>query len=125
MRGRRRISWRSRSASPGFSSRAVFCMVRPGCRDRSEGRFMRVALLGVSHWHAGMHAKGVLEAGAQIAGVWDPDADAAARFIVEHGGAARPDPAAVLDDRPDLVVALGRGPEAATRLAWLIGQGIP
>jgi predicted dehydrogenase len=38
---------------------------------------------------------------------------------------ARPDAAAVLADRPDLVIALGRGPEAATRLAWLIQHDIP
>lgn len=86
---------------------------------------MRVGILGVGHWHAGMHAKGVLEAGARLAGVWDPDTAAVARFVSETGGAARPDPAAVLDDRPNLVVALGRAPEAATRLAWLIEQDIP
>jgi predicted dehydrogenase len=72
-----------------------------------------------------MHAKGVLEAGAQLAGVWDSDPDAVARFVAQSGGAVRPDAAAVLDDRPDLLVALGRGPEAATRLAWLIEQDIP
>jgi predicted dehydrogenase len=86
---------------------------------------MRVAFLGVSHWHAGMHAAGVLEAGAQIAGVWDSDATAVARFVEANGGVARPNAAAVLDDRPDLVVALGRGPEAAQQLAWLIEQDIP
>ena len=86
---------------------------------------MRVGMLGVGHWHAGMHANGVLEAGAQLAGVWDPDPDAVARFVAQSGGAVRPDAAAVLDDRPDLLVALGRGPEAATRLAWLIEQDIP
>jgi predicted dehydrogenase len=86
---------------------------------------MRVAFLGVGHWHAGMHAKGALEAGAQIAGVWDADAAAVGRFTAENGGTAHSDPAAVLHDRPDLVVALGRGPEAATQLAWLIEQDIP
>jgi predicted dehydrogenase len=86
---------------------------------------MRVGMLGVGHWHAGMHAKGVLEAGARIAGVWDPEPDAAARFVAQSGGVARPDAAAVLADRPDLVIALGRGPEAATRLAWLIQHDIP
>ncbi len=86
---------------------------------------MRVGMLGVGHWHAGMHAKGVLEAGAQLAGVWDADPDAVARFVAQSGGAVRADAAAVLDDRPDLLIALGRGPEAATRLAWLIEQDIP
>ena len=86
---------------------------------------MRVAFLGVGHWHAGMHAKGVVEAGAQITGVWDPDPDAVAGFIAAHGGTPRSDAAAALDDRPDLVVALGRGPEAASRLGWLIEQDIP
>ncbi len=86
---------------------------------------MRVAFLGVSHWHASMHAAGVREAGAQIAGIWDSDAIAVARFVAENGGAAHPNAAAVLDDRPDLVVALGRGPEAAQQLAWLIEQDVP
>jgi predicted dehydrogenase len=72
-----------------------------------------------------MHAVGVLEAGAEIAGVWDPDADAVVRFVAQSGGSARSDAATVLDDRPDLVIALGRGPEAATRLARLIEQDIP
>ena len=43
---------------------------------------MRVAMLGVGHWHAGMHAKGVADAGAEIAGVWDSDIGAVARFVV-------------------------------------------
>jgi predicted dehydrogenase len=86
---------------------------------------MRVGIIGVGHWHSGMHAKGVLEAGAQLAGVWDPDAEAIARFIAANGGNARPDTAAVLHDRPDMIIALGRGPEAATRLGWLIEQDIP
>lgn len=86
---------------------------------------MKVGFLGVSHWHSGMHAKGVLEAGAQVAGVWDADGDAVARFVAAHGGSARPDAAAVLQDRPDLVIALGRGPEAAARLGWLLEQDIP
>ena len=66
---------------------------------------MRVGFLGVGHWHAGMHAKGVLEAGAQIVGVWDPDAGAIARFVSASGGETRPDVAAVLHDRPDLIIA--------------------
>jgi predicted dehydrogenase len=86
---------------------------------------MRVGFLGVGHWHAGMHAKGVLEAGAHIAGVWDPDAEAIARFVSASGGEARPDAAAVLHDRPDLIIALGRGPEAAAQLAMLLQHDIP
>ena len=86
---------------------------------------MRVAMLGVGHWHAGMHAKGVLKAGAEIAGVWDPDVGAVARFVDACGGTARQDAAAAIADWPDLVIALGRGPAAAAQLAWLIEQGIP
>ena len=55
----------------------------------SEEGLMRVAMLGVGHWHAGMHAKGVLEAGAEIVGVWDPDVGAVARFVDACGGIAR------------------------------------
>src|ERR1700755_906270 len=86
---------------------------------------MGAAMLGVGHWHAGMHAKGVLAAGAEIACVWDPDVGAVARFVDAFGGAARPDAVAAIDDGPDLVIALGRGPAAAAQLAWLIEQGIP
>jgi predicted dehydrogenase len=86
---------------------------------------MRVGFLGVGHWHAGMHANGVQEAGATIAGVWDPDAEAIARFVSASGGEARPDAAAVLHDRPDLIIALGRGPEAAARLAMLLQHNVP
>ncbi len=86
---------------------------------------MRVGFLGVGHWHAGMHAKGVQEAGARIVGVWDPDAEAIARFVSASGGEARPDAAAVLHDRPDLIIALGRGPEAAARLAMLLEHDVP
>ena len=80
---------------------------------------MRVGILRVGHWHASMHANGVLEAGAEIAGIWDPDADAVARFVTHSGGEARPDAAAVLADRPDLVIALSSGPSGggAARLA--------
>lgn len=86
---------------------------------------MRVGIIGAGHWHSGMHAKGVLESGGQLAGVWDPDAKAIARFIAANGGEARPDAAAVLHDRPDMIIALGRGPEAAARLGWLIEHDIP
>ena len=86
---------------------------------------MRVAMLGVGHWHAGMHAKGVLDAGGEMAGVWDEDVGEVARFVDGFGGIARPNAAAAIDDRPDLIIALGRGPAAATQLAWLIEQGIP
>lgn len=86
---------------------------------------MRVGFLGVGHWHAGMHAKGVQEAGARIVGVWDPDAEAIVRFVSANGGEARPDAAAVLHDRPDLIIALGRGPEAAARLTMLLEHDVP
>src|SRR5579864_8263033 len=85
---------------------------------------MRVAFLGVSHWHAGMHADGVRAAGAEIAGVWDDDAGAVARFVAAHGGDPCSNCDAVLADRPDLVVTLGRGPENAARLAWMLGQDV-
>ncbi len=86
---------------------------------------MRVGFLGVGHWHAGMHAKGVQEAGAHIVGVWDPDPDAIARFVSANGGEARPDAAAVLHDQPDLIIALGRGPAAAEQLAMLLEHDVP
>ena len=50
---------------------------------------MRVGILGVGHWHAGMHATGVLEAGAEIAGVWDQDVGLPSRASWRRAAARR------------------------------------
>jgi len=85
---------------------------------------MRVALLGVSHWHAGFHAEAVQAAGAEIGAVWDEDAGIATAFAVEHGGRVVSSVGQALAERPGLVVGLGRGPRAAGLLGELLEHDV-
>ena len=68
---------------------------------------MNIALLGVSHWHSGMHADAVRHAGATICGVWDWDPDCAERFATAQDTVAVRSLDAALVPRPDLVVVMG------------------
>ena len=86
---------------------------------------MRVALLGVGHWHAGFHAEAAVSAGAEIAAVWDEDAAIAAAFATRAGGHAVATPQAAMAERPDLAVVLGRGPGAAVLLGQLLDHQVP
>jgi predicted dehydrogenase len=82
----------------------------------------RIALLGASHWHAGFHAEAAFAAGATLAAVWDPDPAAAARL---KAGPAVGSLAAALDTGPDLVIALGRGPDVPGRIEAALARGLP
>jgi predicted dehydrogenase len=86
---------------------------------------MRVALLGVGHWHAGFHAEAATSAGAEIGAVWDEDAAVAAAFAARAGGHVVATPQAAMAERPDLAVVLGRGPAAAVLLGTLLDHDIP
>jgi len=86
---------------------------------------MRVAMLGVSHWHAGFHADAAKAAGAAIAAVWDADAAMAGNFVARHGGHVAATPDAALAERPDLAVVLGRGPANATLVSALLDHAVP
>ena len=86
---------------------------------------MRVALLGVGHWHAGFHAEAATSAGAEIGAVWDADAAVAAAFAERAGGHVVATPAAAMAEGPDLAVVLGRGPAAAVLLAEMLDHPVP
>src|SRR5579864_4231599 len=86
---------------------------------------MRVALLGVSHWHAGFHADAAKAAGAAIGAVWDQDPAVAIAFVARHGGHALATPDAVMAERPDLAVVLGRGPANAALVGALLDHAVP
>nr|WP_245262447.1 hypothetical protein [Hoeflea sp. 108] len=67
---------------------------------------MKLAFLGVSHWHSTMHAKAALAAGAEIAMAWDPSAEAVRLFADKFGCAV----ASRLDQAlagADLAVVMG------------------
>lgn len=68
---------------------------------------MKIALLGVSHWHAGMHLDAARFSGGEVVAVWDQDSAIAARFAADHGLRTRSGVRQILDDEPDLVVVMG------------------
>lgn len=86
---------------------------------------MRVAMFGVSHWHAGFHADAAKSAGAELAAIWDADGAAAIAFVARHGGHAVATPEEGLRGRPDLAVVLGRGPENAALVGQLLEHPVP
>lgn len=86
---------------------------------------MRVALLGVGHWHAGFHAGAARSAGAELAAIWDEDAAVAVAFAAREGGHTVASPQAALAERPDLAVVLGRGPGNASLVAQLLDHDVP
>lgn len=86
---------------------------------------MRVAMLGVSHWHAGFHAGAAKAAGAEIGAVWDDDAALALDFVARQGGHAVATPEAAMAERPDLAVVMGRGPANAALVDALLDHAVP
>jgi predicted dehydrogenase len=86
---------------------------------------MRVAMLGVSHWHARFHAEAAKAAGAELAAIWDEDAAVAAGFAAQQGGHAVATPGDVMAEAPDLAVVLGRGPANAALVGELLDHPVP
>src|SRR5581483_2369923 len=86
---------------------------------------MRVAMLGVGHWHAGFHADAAKAAGAEIGAVWDADAAVALDFVSRQGGHAVATPESAMAERPDLAVVLGRGPAKAALVGALLDHAVP
>ncbi|MEX2542909.1 MAG: Gfo/Idh/MocA family oxidoreductase [Trueperaceae bacterium] len=87
---------------------------------------LKVAVVGVSHWHSAMHIPALQLAGAQITAVMD--ANEVVRERVARESEARPfaDLDALLAaDRPDLVVAMGRPTEVLALAQSVIQAGIP
>ena len=86
---------------------------------------MRVAMLGVSHWHAGFHAEAAKAADAELAAIWDEDAAVAAGFAARQGGHVAATPRDVMAEGPDLAVVLGRGPANAALVGALLDHAVP
>jgi predicted dehydrogenase len=84
-----------------------------------------VALIGVEHWHAGMHAAAAWAQAAEIVGCWSSDARRAADFAALHGTAAFAELEPLLQAAPDLAVVMGRPAEIAERGLAAIEAGIP
>ncbi|MEO3432810.1 Gfo/Idh/MocA family oxidoreductase [Inquilinus sp. CAU 1745] len=86
---------------------------------------MRIALAGVAHWHAEMHAKAVAAAGSTLGCVWDPDIAMARRFAAMHGAAVAEELDALVTARPDLVVAMGQADRMPELTDLLMDAGLP
>lgn len=69
---------------------------------------MRIGLVGVSHWHAAIHLDALRFAAAELVGVWDPSQEIAQRFAAAAGCTPFESLAALIRNRPDLVVVMGR-----------------
>ena len=88
---------------------------------------MRIAFLGVSHWHAPMYYQPAARlAGVQIVAVSDPDLAIAERVGRDLEARAFADYRQLIDEaRPDFVFAFGRHCDMAETALTLIGEGIP
>lgn len=82
-----------------------------------------VELLGISHWHAGMHLDAALAAGAGIRLVWDEDPELARAFAARHGLVAATSFDEVRDAKADICVLMGRPGQVGARARTLIEDG--
>ena len=88
---------------------------------------MKIALIGVSHWHTPFYLDPVLELpDMQVVGVADPDLTRAEPVAAKAGCPAFSDYQALCDRlRPDFVFALGRHCDMAEEARFLIDRRIP
>jgi len=86
---------------------------------------MRLAFFGVGHWHAGMHADAARAAAAEIVAAWDPEPEKTHAFAARHGGRAVDRVEAVLAEKPDLAIVMGRPAEMAALAGRFIELGVP
>ena len=87
---------------------------------------MRVAMIGVGHWHAGIHLRSLRIAHAQIAGVSDQNLRIAQDFSMQAECAPFTDYRHMLAVvEPDFVVAMGRPTDMPALVSDLLDTGIP
>jgi predicted dehydrogenase len=92
-----------------------------------EALVVRVAFLGVSHWHTAFYTDAVVGlAECSIVGVSDPDQAVVDRYAAALGTDGYVDYRRMCEEtRPDLVFALGRHIDMAEAATYLIDAGIP
>lgn len=90
----------------------------------SAGPRLRIAVLGVSHWHAPRYLSTLQATGEQIAGVADPDPAVARRVAAELGVPGESDGIALVErTRPDLVLAMADHAAMPAQTAALLALG--
>jgi predicted dehydrogenase len=88
---------------------------------------MRIALIGVSHWHTPLFLTPLLEQdGVAVVAVSDPDAGVAQRYAAQLGCKAFTSHVSLCEsERPDFVFALAPHSGMAAIAGFLIDEGIP
>jgi len=88
---------------------------------------MRIAMIEVGHWHAGMHLRSFQMAeGVEIVGVSDHQPGLAEAFARQSGGAAFERYQDMLARcQPDFVIAMGRHADMPAIARFLLETGIP
>ncbi|RWN98509.1 Gfo/Idh/MocA family oxidoreductase [Mesorhizobium sp.] len=86
---------------------------------------MKVVLAGSSHWHAEMHLDAARFCGAEIAGIWDEDAQHARAFATHHHLPFIADFAKILSGPPDAILLMGHPSTVPARARAVIEAGIP
>lgn len=85
---------------------------------------MNIALLGISHWHASMHAEAAITCGAKIGACWDYDPLRANQFAQRFGGRAAPTVEEALADA-DLAVVMGHPAHVPDIAIRTLETGVP
>ncbi|TIN49551.1 MAG: Gfo/Idh/MocA family oxidoreductase [Mesorhizobium sp.] len=86
---------------------------------------MKVVLAGSSHWHAEMHLDAARFCGAEIAGIWDEDAQHARAFATRQHLPFIADFAKILSGPPDAILLMGHPSTIPARARAVIEAGIP
>ena len=86
---------------------------------------MKLALFGVGHWHAGMHAAAARVAGAEIVAAWDPASKRATEFASAHHCPAVGAIDEALALRPELAVVMGRPAEMMALAERFVAERLP
>ncbi|WP_210239632.1 Gfo/Idh/MocA family oxidoreductase [Mesorhizobium sp. B2-6-1] len=87
---------------------------------------VRIAIIGVSHWHTPLFLAPLLEAGESVVGVSDSDLVAADRYANRLGCKSYQSYADLCDaQKPDFVFAMAPHAEMAAVADFLIEAGIP
>ncbi|TJW11005.1 MAG: Gfo/Idh/MocA family oxidoreductase [Mesorhizobium sp.] len=86
---------------------------------------MKIVLAGSSHWHAEMHLDAARSCGAEIAGIWDENAEHARAFAARHGLPFIADFARMLLSPPDVVLLMGHPSTVPARARSIIAAKLP
>ncbi|TIL76822.1 MAG: Gfo/Idh/MocA family oxidoreductase [Mesorhizobium sp.] len=86
---------------------------------------MKIVLAGSSHWHAEMHLDAARFCGAEIAGIWDEDAQHARAFATRQHLPFIADFAKILSSPPDAILLMGHPSTIPARARTVIEAGIP